>query len=340
MMNHFLTEKADRLSVFGQLLASLAKGKTLLLKRTFAKRRSRYKKLGKKVPQAYRVYVKLILRSDAGDARIFVNVELDTETGLYYYGARYLDPKYSRWLSGEPAITDYMAGTSAGEGGIYNTVNLHVYHYAGIGQRSDSELQANNPVKYIDPDGRRTYVVNGINNENKVGSPCTIEKFANMLEAVGVEDVRTFGIYNTRGNWYDGFVDIMNVVKEMFNADVYSDALVETIVNDLKENPLQDGEQLNLIGYSGGGQVIANATEKLNKNGVKVSNMVFIGAPIQEIFDTDSKVLNLIGAFDVLSSIVFGKNTQNKFSGWHGHCGYFDDKNIDNTVEIIFNEIN
>ena len=231
-------------------------------------------------------------------------------------------------------------GNLPGMGGVYNTVNLNVYHYAGIGQRSDSELQANNPVKYTDPDGRRTYVVNGINNENKVGSPCSIEKFANMLEAVGVEDVRTFGIYNTRGNWYDGFVDIMNVVKEMFNFDVYSDALVETIVNDLKEKPLQDREQLNLIGYSGGGQVIANATEKLNKNGVKVSNMVFIGSPIQEIFDTDSKVLNLIGAFDVLSSIVFGKNTQNKFSGWHGHCGYFDDKNIDNTVEIIFNEIN
>ena len=68
---------------------------------------------------------------DAGDARIFVNVELDEETGLYYYGARYLDPKYSRWLSGDPAITDYMAGTSAGEGGIYNTVNLQLYHYAG-----------------------------------------------------------------------------------------------------------------------------------------------------------------------------------------------------------------
>ena len=41
-----------------------------------------------------------------------------------------------------------------GMGGVFNVVNLHLYHYAGIGQRSDSELQANNPVKYVDPDGR------------------------------------------------------------------------------------------------------------------------------------------------------------------------------------------
>ena len=29
--------------------------------------------------------------------------------------------------------------------------------WSGIGQRSDSELQANNPVKYTDPDGRTTH---------------------------------------------------------------------------------------------------------------------------------------------------------------------------------------
>ena len=59
-------------------------------------------------------------------------------------GARYLDPKYSRWLSVDPALGEYASGSDAGCGGIYNHVNLSLYHYGG-----------NNPVKYIDPDGRK-----------------------------------------------------------------------------------------------------------------------------------------------------------------------------------------
>ena len=91
----------------------------------------------------------------------FQKVEMDEETGLYYYGARYLDPKYSRWLSGDPALGDYIPKASIndeakkhnenlpGMGGVYNTVNLHLYHYAG-----------NNPVKYTDSDGKITVVAN------------------------------------------------------------------------------------------------------------------------------------------------------------------------------------
>jgi len=84
---------------------------------------------------------------------------LDVETGFYYYGARYLDPKTSRWISADPAMYegDYIPsapindearrrnGNLPGMGGIYNTVNMHVYHYAG-----------NNPVKLVDPDGRES----------------------------------------------------------------------------------------------------------------------------------------------------------------------------------------
>ena len=74
--------------------------------------------------------------------------KLDPET-VYYYKARYLDPKTSRWLSGDPAMGEYVpspganSGDLPGMGGVYNTVNFHTYHYAG-----------NNPVKYVDLDGR------------------------------------------------------------------------------------------------------------------------------------------------------------------------------------------
>ena len=127
-------------------------GKTM----PFEKRRSRYKETAENKAEAYRVYVEhLFSACDAVDARIFSKGEMDEETGLYYYGTRYLDPKYSRWLSGDPALGEYIPKAPIddeakkhnenlpGMGGVFNVVNLHLYHYAG-----------NNPIKYEDPDGR------------------------------------------------------------------------------------------------------------------------------------------------------------------------------------------
>ncbi|MGI5092766.1 hypothetical protein H0R96_09525 [Treponema socranskii] len=85
----------------------------------------------------------------------FTAKEQDEETGLYYYGARYLDAKYSRWLSADPAVGDYIPQAPVndeakkhneqllGIGGVFNVVDFQLYHYAG-----------NNPVKYIDSDGK------------------------------------------------------------------------------------------------------------------------------------------------------------------------------------------
>ena len=54
-----------------------------------------------------------------------------------FYGT--WDPETGRWLSTDPALGKYMAGTKKGEGGIYNQVNFNLCHHSN-----------NNPIKYID----------------------------------------------------------------------------------------------------------------------------------------------------------------------------------------------
>ena len=69
----------------------------------------------------------------------FTSKEWDEETGLYYYGARYLEPKLSRWMSADPAgfglVNPNRKGFSVVEA-------LNWYSYV-----------SNNPVKYVDPTG-------------------------------------------------------------------------------------------------------------------------------------------------------------------------------------------
>ena len=60
---------------------------------------------------------------------LFNAKELDEETGLYYYGARYMDPKISMWLGVDPLMEKYPSVTG--------------YCYT-----------MDNPIRFIDPDGR------------------------------------------------------------------------------------------------------------------------------------------------------------------------------------------
>ena len=62
----------------------------------------------------------------------FNGKQFDEETGMYYYGARYMDPQNSMWLGVDPLTEKYP--------------NLTGYCYTN-----------NNPVKYIDPTGTDWY---------------------------------------------------------------------------------------------------------------------------------------------------------------------------------------
>ena len=91
---------------------------------------------------------------------LFTAKELDEETGLYYFGARYYDPRTSVWQSGDPALEKYLPKsedmhqaqregrrylpelTLPGQGGVYRSLNLGLYTYT-----------QQNPVRLVDPDG-------------------------------------------------------------------------------------------------------------------------------------------------------------------------------------------
>jgi RHS repeat-associated protein len=70
--------------------------------------------------------------ADNSVAHRFTGKELDPETGLYYFGARYYDPRQSQWASVDPAL-----------GMTDDPLNRWVYTYGW-----------NTPMRVTDPDGR------------------------------------------------------------------------------------------------------------------------------------------------------------------------------------------
>jgi RHS repeat-associated protein len=78
---------------------------------------------------------------------LFTGKELDDETGLYYFGARYMDPKTSRWMSADPKGSELMDPKSK-EYSPIDGINWYAYC-------------SNNPLNYIDPNGENPWKTGG-----------------------------------------------------------------------------------------------------------------------------------------------------------------------------------
>ena len=82
----------------------------------------------------------------------FNGKELDEESGLYYYGARYYDPRLSIWASVDPLANfnpfmdseHYINGDH--NGGVFNHFNHNSYSYC-----------YQSPIIYIDPNGKQVF---------------------------------------------------------------------------------------------------------------------------------------------------------------------------------------
>ena len=121
----------------------------------------------------------------------FNGKELDSETGLYYYGARYYEPTLAVWYG-----VDALAEKYPSMGG---------YVYC-----------AGNPVRYVDPDGNSWYIT--INEDG-----CNRSKWFNN-ESVYFQDENNVSWYNV-GEYYKtgDYISINEVIDEHgYTLSIYS----------------------------------------------------------------------------------------------------------------------
>ncbi|MDY6842134.1 MAG: RHS repeat-associated core domain-containing protein, partial [Pseudomonadota bacterium] len=89
---------------------------------------------------------------------LFTAKELDEDSQLYYFGARYYDPRTSVWVSSDPILGNYVAGEV--NGGVFRSMNLNLYNYAAF-----------NPINRFDVDGNFDVISNYHNNGGRVAVP-------------------------------------------------------------------------------------------------------------------------------------------------------------------------
>jgi RHS repeat-associated protein len=212
----------------------------------------------------------------------FTGKELDKETGLYYFGARYLDPKTSRWLSGDPAMGEYFPVAPVnddakkhnenlpGQGGVFNNVNLHVYHYAG-----------NNPVKHTDPDGR------------------DFDNYTENTYIVLPGDNNATAVVVGPGQKYEGSIDGAFLAMRDENGD-----LVLNEEGNYVPDPsgpiykVNDGSSLAII----------------NEGGVDNAYITGIGSPINGVVDFVKGIINRIAEEDIkdLSGVYMPRSDKHR----------------------------
>jgi len=130
---------------------------------------------------------------------LFNAKEFDEETGMYYYGARYYEPRLSLWMSTDPMQEKYY--------------NFSSYCYA-----------VNNPVKFIDPDGNDILLIVWASHNGRIGhAGIAISNYKEVKSKVKVNGRWTTqtrmvqdGTYTYRDLWPGG----EGVGKENFDKNV------------------------------------------------------------------------------------------------------------------------
>ena len=195
------------------------------------------------------------------------------------FGDRWYDPRVIVWGSKDKFDEEY-AGWSP-------------YNFAH-----------SSPITIIDKEGERIFFAAGAGNDTKGWNYS--ERFKVIFEGNGIsdfvklnatnnsqrgaipgKDILFSGIHSTLGrvttkmeisiNPFDG----IKITQERITDKIVNKA-VGDILESIANNPLADGEQLNLAGYSYGSVLQAHIALQLTDKGIKVDNLILIGSPISD----------------------------------------------------------
>lgn len=193
----------------------------------------------------------------------FNGKELDEETGLYYYGARYMNPRLSIWYATDPLQEKYP--------------NITSYAYC-----------AGNPVNSLDTDGNRILFVNGYWNSTKlgdyIGSKYPKQKYWGNGFATAAQNFFNDFSKISDVNYIDGSSkwggDMSG--KDRYDAGYkFAKKNYSSLVSGMKK-----GESFNIVTHSEGAAYGAGVAQYLIDRGYTVNTILHLSADESDEFTT------------------------------------------------------
>ena len=200
----------------------------------------------------------------------FNGKELDEETGLYYYGARYLNPTSSVWYGVDPLFEKYPS--------------LSAYNYC-----------AGNPINAVDPDGKYILFINGLRLWH--GNMDQIRLYGGFK----IHKTDVYDYWSSTQNSFGRNVDLVDYYKNVYNDNNVGFTSGSSYWNSTAQSRKQQGikkaelfhkmvqegkikldsqETIKIISHSQGGAHAAGFAEKLmsykNEKGEPLYNIFVI----------------------------------------------------------------